>query len=75
MGRNDGIRSTARLSTITALFTAVALWINPLPLAAQVFVNEVLPNPVGSDTGTERVEIYNAGASPGTSQVGPSTTP
>ena len=25
-------------------------------------INEILPNPAGSDTGTERVEIYNAGA-------------
>jgi hypothetical protein len=33
----------------------------PAPLFAQVFVNEILPNPTGTDTGTERVEIYNAG--------------
>jgi hypothetical protein len=29
--------------------------------SAAVFINEILPNPIGSDTGTERVEIYNSG--------------
>ncbi len=32
--------------------------------AAQVVINEILPNPTGDDVGTERIEIYNAGATP-----------
>jgi hypothetical protein len=63
MGLLHRLGSTARLSTIVPLGMAVALGLGPLPLSAQVFVNEVLPNPIGTDTGTERVEIYNAGAS------------
>jgi hypothetical protein len=31
---------------------------------AQIRINEVLPNPTGDDVGTERIEIYNAGATP-----------
>jgi hypothetical protein len=32
---------------------------------AQIKINELLPNPVGpTDVGTERIEIYNAGATP-----------
>jgi len=31
---------------------------------AQVVINELLPNPAGDDVGTERIEIYNAGATP-----------
>jgi hypothetical protein len=31
---------------------------------AQVVINEIFPNPVGTDDGTERVEIYNAGPNP-----------
>ena len=32
--------------------------------SAQVVINEILPNPVGTDTGTERIEVYNAGPNP-----------
>jgi len=31
------------------------------PAAAQIVINEILPNPTGDDVGTERLEIYNAG--------------
>ena len=44
-----------------ALALAVAAWLTPIPSFAAVFVNEILPNPVGTDTGTERVEVYNSG--------------
>jgi hypothetical protein len=44
-------------------FVTLAFWMSPLQVSAQVFVNEILPNPIGTDTGTERVEIYNAGGS------------
>jgi hypothetical protein len=61
MGLFHGNVSTPRRSTAVALSMAVAVWLSPVPLSAQVYVNEILPNPVGTDTGTERVEIYNAG--------------
>ena len=32
--------------------------------SAQVVLNELLPNPVGDDVGTERIEIVNVGATP-----------
>ncbi len=61
MGLIDRIASTIRPRTTLSLAAAIGLWLNPLPASAQLFVNEVLPNPVGTDTGTERVEVYNAG--------------
>jgi hypothetical protein len=63
MGLSSRFASTARLSKTLPLGVAVALCLGATPLSAQVFVNEILPNPVGTDTGTERVEIYNAGPS------------
>ena len=63
MGLLPRLGSTTRLSIALPLGMAVALCLGPLPLSAQVFVNEILPNPIGSDTGTERVEIYNGGVS------------
>lgn len=62
MGRFH-LASTSRRSTAITLGAAAALWLSPAPLSAQVFVNEVLPNPTGTDTGTERVEIFNGGGS------------
>lgn len=44
-----------------SVLTALALLALAAPASAQVFVNEILPNPVGSDNGAERVEIFNAG--------------
>src|SRR5262245_3273902 len=35
-----------------------------IPAYAQIKINELLPNPVGNDVGTERIEIYNAGSTP-----------
>jgi hypothetical protein len=49
-----------RVPFVPAAILALAT-LAPAPLFAQVFVNEILPNPTGTDTGTERVEIYNAG--------------
>ncbi len=46
---------------LTLGLLALALATSASFASAQVFVNEILPNPVGTDTGTERVEIYNAG--------------
>lgn len=54
MGRSPHIR----LALVAASLALLAL---SAPAAAQVVVNEILANPVGTDTGTERVEIYNAG--------------
>ena len=59
MGLLHFVASTAHLP----LGLALALCLSPMPLSAQVFVNEILPNPIGTDTGTERVEIFNAGSS------------
>ena len=52
---------TARLRTAVSCSVVLALCLAPVPGFAQVVINEILPNPVGSDTGTERVEVYNAG--------------
>lgn len=57
MGLCHRIRSIVRPGALVAALLGFA----PLPSSAQVYVNEILPNPVGTDTGTERVEIYNAG--------------
>jgi hypothetical protein len=61
MGRFPHPGSIVRRGPVVSLGLAAALWLAPVPLFAQVFVNEILPNPTGTDTGTERVEIYNAG--------------
>lgn len=63
MGRFQHPGSIARRGPAVPLGVAAVLWLAPAPLFAQVFVNEVLPNPAGTDTGTERVEIFNAGGS------------
>lgn len=47
-----------------ALITALATVIGAGGALAQIRINEILPDPVGSDTGTERLEIYNAGSTP-----------
>lgn len=44
--------------------SAISLLVGPsLALAAEtdVVINEVLPNPTGSDTGNEKIELYNKG--------------
>lgn len=46
------------------LLCAGLLALAPTLSLAQVVINEILPNPVGTDTGTERIEIYNAGSTP-----------
>jgi hypothetical protein len=46
-----------------ALLAAAALALGGAPpTAAQIEINEILPNPTGDDVGTERIEVYNAGA-------------
>ncbi len=53
--------STPRLGLALAFLLALGLGLSPVVASAQVYINEILPNPTGTDTGTERVEIYNAG--------------
>jgi hypothetical protein len=59
MGRTR--RSPARFAlqalVLASLFAAI-------PAYSQIKINELLPNPVGNDVGTERIEIYNAGSTP-----------
>ncbi len=43
------------------LFSGAALIFSVGTASAQVVINEIYANPPGDDTGTERVEIYNAG--------------
>lgn len=45
----------------SALVTGILAFL-PAFASAQIVINEILPNPVGVDTGAERIEIYNAGA-------------
>jgi hypothetical protein len=40
------------------------LLLTPLPLLASVVVNEVMFDPLGTDTGLERIELYNSGTVP-----------
>lgn len=47
-----------RTPAVYALLLLLAL---PRSAAAQIVINEIYPDPLGSDTGTERIEIYNAG--------------
>lgn len=51
----------SRLRAGLAAFACLALSAWAAPAAAAVFINEILPNPVGNDVGTERVELYNSG--------------
>ncbi len=58
MGRFPAVR----LSAVVAACALIGLL--PSAAAAQIVINELLPNPSGDDVGTERVEIYNAGTTP-----------
>jgi hypothetical protein len=63
MGRSSKSRASTRLLLLLAAFApAFAIALLPARAAAQVVINEILPNPTGDDVGTERLEIYNAGA-------------
>jgi hypothetical protein len=53
-----------RPSTLVSTLFALALITFPPEAAAQIRINEILANPSGSDDGTERIEIYNAGPTP-----------
>lgn len=57
MGQSPIIRFSHGIATLALAALAAGF----TPASAQVFVNEILPNPIGTDTGTERVEIFNAG--------------
>jgi hypothetical protein len=61
MGRHLPARGRAS-SLLAAALAALAATV--APAAAQIRINELLPNPFGNDVGTERIEIYNAGATP-----------
>ena len=61
MGLPHPSRRTPPVRNLLALLILVASTL-ALPARAALFINEILPNPVGSETGLqERVEIYNSG--------------
>jgi len=59
LGPRPRLFSRLRLSAAPALLLTLAL---AAPSQAQIRINEIVPNPAGTDTGlNELVEIYNAG--------------
>ena len=65
MGHASRVRGPLTLVALLGLGAAAAMLAlagAPGPAAAQIVINEILPNPSGDDVGTERIEIYNAGA-------------
>jgi len=57
-----GLPHAVRRALRAVLPLAALLLATPLPALGQVRINEILPNPVGAETGPEEwVEIYNAG--------------
>ncbi|NOT33884.1 MAG: hypothetical protein HOP12_06910 [Candidatus Eisenbacteria bacterium] len=64
MGQPRHFCILARNCFATLALTAATLLLPAAPVSAQILINEILPNPFGNDVGTERVEIFNAGASP-----------
>lgn len=50
-----------RIRIALATLAALGLIVASRPASAQVVINEILANPIGTDDGTERIEIYNAG--------------
>jgi Lamin Tail Domain/FlgD Ig-like domain len=65
MGRTPRFDASLLASALVALaLPALTLTLIPRMASAQVVINELLPNPSGDDTGTERIEIYNAGSTP-----------
>src|SRR6266487_418697 len=62
MGQPPRIPRGPRVPAALILLASLALGASPA--VAAVFINEVYPNLVGSETGSEeKVEIYNAGPS------------
>ncbi|HKQ58166.1 MAG TPA: lamin tail domain-containing protein [Candidatus Eisenbacteria bacterium] len=57
MGRSR----THRFAALPALLALAGLALLPVAAAAQVVINEIYPDPAGTDDPLERVEIYNAG--------------
>lgn len=59
MGQPHACRRTPPVSLCLALLLALGL---AAPARAALYINEIFPNPVGSETGAqEKVEIYNSG--------------
>jgi hypothetical protein len=65
MGRSRS-RILARFpgALLPALLVLAALPLLAAASSAQIVINEIYPDPIGTDDPLERVEIYNAGASP-----------
>ena len=62
MGSSSSRRSPSPALPIRfAVSVALVLALSPAAALAQITINEVLANPVGTDNGFERLEIYNAG--------------
>jgi hypothetical protein len=63
MGQPIRFRMEPRLlAVLTLLVNLAALPLNTSPATAAVFINEILPNPLGVETGPdERVELFNSG--------------
>lgn len=61
MGRWTRFSAYLRATWLSAL-AGLVLTSVPRLVSAQIVINEILPNPAGDDVGTERIEIYNAGA-------------
>lgn len=60
MGPSPRFYSRPRFGAACAIFLAIAL--GTAPVSAQIRINEILPDPTGTDTGlNELIEIYNAG--------------
>ena len=52
------------LALLSALTVALSVSTFPAVAGAQIVINELIPNPNGSETGAEElIEIYNAGGS------------
>ena len=61
MGQPHPIRRGRFPAPILALAATLAA-LTPAPSPAAILINEIFPNPVGSETGPqEKVEIYNSG--------------
>ena len=57
-----GVPSPIRRACLFPMAGVLAMVLAAAPARAAVFINEILPNPVGADIGIdEKVEIYNSG--------------
>ena len=61
MGQQLPLRGALHALPAAAVLSAALLFV-PAAASAAIFINEILPNPVGTETGLdEKVEIYNSG--------------